>query len=61
MELVNHTFAHWCVEQRACSTRLFKRAQPQIFSNYFAAISFLARGKMLEQKGRGLSQQMLYA
>jgi hypothetical protein len=47
VEPVNHASAHWCVGQRARSTCLLKRAQPQIFSNYFAAISFLARGKML--------------
>jgi hypothetical protein len=40
--------------QKACSIRLLKRAQPQIFSNYFVAISFLARGKMLKSaKGKG--------
>ncbi len=54
VEPVNHTSARWCVGQRARSTRLLKRAQPQIFSNYFAAISFLARGKMLRlAEGKG--------
>ncbi|CAM6009533.1 unnamed protein product [Sphagnum balticum] len=54
VEPVNHASARWCVGQRARSTRLLKRAQPQIFSNYFAAISFLARGKMLRSaEGKG--------
>jgi hypothetical protein len=51
---VNHASARWCVGQRARSTHLLKRAQLQIFSNYFAAISFLARGKMLRSaEGKG--------
>jgi len=54
VEPVNHASAHWCVGQRARSTRLLKRAQPQIFSNYFTAIYFLARGKILRSaEGKG--------
>ncbi len=54
VEPMNHTSARWCVGQRARSTHLLKRAQPQILSNYFAMISFLTKRKMLRStKGKG--------